>query len=451
MSPAARALVVACGATALLLLDVTIVYVALPTLGADLGARFTELQWVVDAYALTMAALLLPAGALADRRGRRAVTVGGLVLFGAASAACALAPTALALDLARAAQGAGAAALFATSLALIGATSEGAERGRALGIWGAVSGLALAAGPVVGGILVEAIGWRAIFAFNVPAVLVLGLLVRGVPESRDPAARPPDLVGAGLLAGGLALLVGGLLHDARAAVAGAIVLTGFVLWELRSPAPMLDPRLFCDRSFAATAAVALLQSVALYPVLLFLAVYLQAVHGFGALGAGVRVLPITLALLLVAPLAGRLTARVPLRRLLAVALVGVAAGLVLCTAAGPGDPWTALLPGFVVLGLSVGVLSPALAAAMIAALPVARAGLATGVGNAFRQTGIAVGVALLGAVFAAAVPAGVRLGDLVAGVTVPEALFVAGLHDVLRVAAGAALLGGVAALGVRTP
>lgn len=451
MTTAARALVVACGATALLLLDVTVVYVALPTVGADLGASFGELQWVVDAYALTMAALLLPAGALADRRGRRAVTLAGLLVFGVASAACALAPSAPALDLARAAQGAGAALLFATSLALIGATTTGEARGRALGTWGAVSGIALAAGPVVGGLVVEAVGWEAIFWANVPAVAALALVARGVPESRDAAAPPPDLAGAALLAAGLGLLVAGLLHDGEVAIAGAAVLGAFVWWERRAAAPMLDLRWFAERRFAGTAAVALLQSVALYPVLLFLTVYLQVVQGFGALGAGLRVLPITAALLLAAPLAGRLTARVPLGPLLAGSLVGVAAGLGLCATVEAGDPWTALLPGFVVLGLAIGVLSPALAAAMLEALPGDRHGLATGVGNTCRQTGIAMGVALLGAVFTASSP--VALDEVAAGGAVAEAAFVEGLRDVLLVAAGAALLGAVAglAIGRRAP
>ncbi len=326
-------LIVASGATALLLLDVTVVYLASPSIGAGIGASFSELQWVVDAYALAMAAVLLPAGALADRWGRRRTFLLGLAVFGAGSVACALAPTAGWLDLARALQGVGAAGLFATSLALIGATYEGGERGFALGVWGAVSGAALAAGPVVGGIIVEGLDWRWIFWLNLPAVAILGFLAATrTAESRNPRSAPPDLVGAGLLAVSLSLLIAGLLQGTErgwgspeivfALGASAIILAGFVWHQLRSSHPMLDPRLFRKRRVSVMALVTLLQSIAIYPVLLFLALELQGVFGFNALEAGLRVLPVTAALLVVAPLAGALTSRVQLRYLLCSGLAG---------------------------------------------------------------------------------------------------------------------------------
>lgn len=455
-------LVVAAAATALLLLDVTVVYVALPSLAADLGASFAELQWVVDAYALAVAATLLAFGALADRAGRRRVFLGGLAAFAAASLACALAGSGLALVLARAAQGVGAGALFATSLALIAAAYEGPARAAALGAWGALSGASLAAGPVLGGLVIDGLGWRWVFAANLPLAAAIWVATRrGVAETRGPARRP-DLAGALVWTAALALLVTGLMRGGEdgwgapstvGCLAGAAaLLTGFATLELRRAEPLLDVRLFRGASLSGTVAVAFLQSVAIYPVLLFLVVHLQAGLGYDALEAGVRALPITLALFALAPLGGRLTGLVPLRWLLGAGLVGVAAGLLLIRAADASETWTGMLPGLVVLGAGAGILSPALASAMIEALPAERAGLASGLGNTARQAGIAAGVAVLGAVFR--VHAG-GAGD-------PSALFAGGaaepaavaalaraLDAVLLVAALVALAGAATALAVR--
>jgi EmrB/QacA subfamily drug resistance transporter len=454
-----RSLVVATAATALTLLDVTVVYLALPDLGRDLGATFTEQQWVVDAYAVAMAATLLVFGALADRRGRRGVFLGGLVLFGGASIACALAPGGAALAIARAFQGAGAAGLVTTSLALIGAGFDGAARGRALGMWGAVSGAALAAGPVVGGVVIETGGWRWVFALNVPIVIGLAVVtVRGVPESRDPHAQPPDIAGAAMFTAGLALVIAGLLRgpvdgwDAPttlvALLGGAALLLAFLALELRADAPLLDPRLFANRRLSTTTLVAFLQSVAIYPMLLLLAVDLQVVHGYSPLAAGLRVLPITAVVLLVAPLAGRLTSRVPHRVPLAVGLIGIAAGLWLLRGTHPGDSWTTMLPGFLIVGAGVGILSPSLAAAMMEVLPTRHGGLASAIGNTARQAGIALGVAVLGAVFSAAASGAGEIDNLAAADRIGragQAAFIDGLDAALAVAAITALAGAAAA------
>jgi EmrB/QacA subfamily drug resistance transporter len=463
-SPAGRSLAVATAATALTLIDVTVVYLALPALGADLHATFTQQQWVVDAYAVAMAATLLAFGALADRSGRRRVFVGGLTVFGAASVACATAPDGDVLAIARAVQGVGAAALVTTSLALIAAAYHGPARARALGVWGAVSGAALAAGPIVGGVVIDTLGWRWVFVLNVPIVIAVAALARSVPESRDASAPRLDAAGAALFTAGLAVLVAGLLRGpadgwaapttVAALAGGCVLLAAFAAVELRRRAPMLDLRLFADRRLTATTVVAFLQSVAIYPMLLFLAVDLQVVHGFSPIAAGLRVLPVTVTLLVAAALTGRLTDRVPHRVTLAAGLVGTAAGLVLLRGGQPDDAWTALLPGFLVLGAGLGVLSPSLAAAMMATLPVRQGGMASAIGNTARQAGIATGVAVLGAVFSAAATG---VGDthalLASGAQTDaaRAAFLTGLDSALAVAAAVAVLGAVASVFVTAP
>jgi EmrB/QacA subfamily drug resistance transporter len=403
-------LAVVSAATAMLLLDVTVVNVALPAIRDDLDASFAELQWVVDAYALTLAATLLTAGAIADRAGRRAVFAAGLVAFTACSALCAAASSGFLLDLARAAQGVGAAAMFAASLALLAQEFQGERRGFALGVWGAITGAALAIGPLVGGLLVDGLGWRWVFLVNLPLGAVLAILtVRSLPESRDPSPRGLDV--PGLASFGAACFLGtfGLIRGNEdgwtsapvlgSLAAAAILLAAFVVIERRSAAPMLAPALFRIPSFTGTAVVAFAQSVALYPLFLFLAVYLQQGLGYSATGTGLRLLPLTLVLFLVAPVSGRLTGRIPLRIPLVTGLVLIAVGLLLMRGLTELSGWTHLLPGFVVGGLAIGIISPALAAAMVGVLPGEQVGLASGINNTFRQLGIAAGIAVLGAVF----------------------------------------------------
>ena len=438
-------------ATALLLLDVSIVNVALPAVQKDLGASFSELQWVVDAYALTLAALLLTAGSLADRVGRRTVFAAGLVAFSASSVLCAAAGSAVVLDLARGVQGLGGAAMFATSLALLAHEYPEGERGPALGVWGAVSGAAIAIGPLVGGALVDGPGWRWVFLINVPlGALLLYATLRHVRESRDPAAATTDWPGVATFGAAAFLLTFALIRGnaegwgsgliVASLAAGAAALALFCLVELRVSRPMLDLRLFARPAFSGTALVAFAQSFALYPMFLFLAVYLQDVLGYSPWETGVRLLPVTLALFLVAPLSGKLTGRVPLRLLLGLGLALIGIGVLLMRELGPASDWTALLPGFIVGGIGVGVISPALAAAMVGVLPTVQAGLASGVNNTFRQLGIAVGVAGLGAIFQA--HAGIALdgsrGDFVAGMD--QIFLVAGLVALAAVPAALRLV-----------
>jgi MFS family permease len=352
---------------------------------------------------------------------------------------CAAAPSPLALDLGRAAQGAGAAALFASSLALLGAAYAGEQRARALATWGALTGLAMAAGPVIGGVLVDGPGWRWVFAVNVPAVAALGLAtVRAVAESRGGgAARRADWPGLALFGSASALLVLALVEGeprgwddvlvVGAFAAAAALLVAGVAHERRTAAPMVERALLREPAVGGVALVAFGQSIALYPQFLFLAVVFQSHLGASPLEAGLWLLPATGVLLAVAPLSGRLTARLPLRTLLVAGLVLIAAAMLVLRAPAVVDSWTVLLPGLLLAGVAIGTISPALAAAMLAVLPEERSGLASGLSNTARQLGIAVGVAGFGAAFAAADGP------------------VAGLDVVLALAAGAAVLTALAA------
>jgi EmrB/QacA subfamily drug resistance transporter len=410
----------------MLLLDVTVVYVALPAIGRDLHAGFAEIQWVVDAYTVALAATLLGAGVLADRLGRRLVFAWGVGIFAACSALCAAAGSGLFLDLARAAQGIGGAAVFSSSLALLANEFRDESRGTAMGIWGAITGIALAVGPLVGGLIVEGINWRWIFAINLPIGLGLVVLaVKAVPESRSPAADGLDFGGAVLFAATCLLLALGLTRGnaegwASAQIVGclagaAIALVGFVFVERRVAAPMLPLELFRIPAFSGTAIVAFAQSVAIYPLLIFLAIYLQDGLGYAPIGAGLRLLPLTLLILLVAPFAGRLTTRLPLRVPLLSGLALLGGALLLLHGVSQTDGWTALLPGMIVGGIAIGAISPSLAAAMVSVLPVERSGMSSGVNNTFRQLGIAMGVAGLGAIFDARVRADAGVSGIVSG------------------------------------
>jgi EmrB/QacA subfamily drug resistance transporter len=437
-------LVVVSAGTAMLLLDVTVVNVALPAIGADLDASFAELQWVVDAYALALAATLLTAGALADRLGRRVVYAAGLAAFTAVSALCGLATSGTVLDLARGLQGVGAAAMFAASLALLAHEFQGRERGFALGVWGAVTGAALAIGPLVGGVLVDGAGWRWVFLVNLPVGVVLTwATLRFLPESREERPRRLDLAGLATFGGACFLITFGLIRGneegwgsapiAGSLAAGAVLLGAFVAVERRADTPMLAPALFRIPPFTGTAVVAFAQSVALYPLFLFLAIWFQEVLELSPTGTGLRLLPLTLVLFAVAPLSGRVTARIPLRIPLVAGLVLIGAALLLMHGVTAASEWTALLPGLLVGGLAIGIISPALAAAMVGVLSVERSGLASGVNNTFRQLGIAVGIAGLGAIFTGAT----SITD--------------GLNDVLVVAAVVAFAGAAVAWPLLSP
>jgi len=407
-------LIAVCVATFMLLLDITIVNVALPDIERQLHASFSELQWVVDAYALMLAALLLTAGSLADLFGRRIVFATGLALFTLASLACGLAPTAVTLDLARGFQGIGGAVMFATSLALLAQEFEGRERGTAFGIWGATIGGAVAIGPLVGGALTEGLGWEWIFFVNIPiGIGAVALTLLRVPESRDADARGVDWAGVLTWSSALFLMVFALIRGndegwGSALIVGLLtgsvaLLVAFFVVELRQERPMLDLSLFRKPTFAGASIVAFALSSAMFSMFLYLTLYIQNVLGFSPLQAGLRFLPITLVSFFFAPLAGRLSARFPARVFLTLGLCLVATGLLLMGGLHYSSGWTALLAGFLVAGAGIGTVNPILASTAIGVVPPARSGMASGINNTFRQVGIATGVAALGAVFQARV------------------------------------------------
>ena len=394
----------------MLLLDITVVNVALPDIQRSLHSSFSDLQWVVNAYSLTLAAFLLTAGSLADLFGRRRVFVTGLVVFTLSSAACGLSASPLALNLARAVQGTGGAMMFATSLALIAHAFQGKERGIAFGVFGGVIGAAVAVGPVVGGVITSAVGWEWIFFVNVPiGVLAVIFTLTQVAESRDPDATGVDWLGLLTFSGALLLLVFALIQgneegwgSARILaylISSVVLLLLFLLAERAQQRPMLDLTLFRVPAFAGASIVAFAVSASMFSMFLYLTLYIQDVLGYSPLQAGLRFLPITLLSFAVAPVAGKLSVRVPVRMLLGVGLLLVSAGLLAMTAIDASSPWSTLIPGFVLAGAGVGMINPPLASTAIGVVHHSRSGMASGINNTFRQVGIATGIAGLGAVF----------------------------------------------------
>ena len=395
----------------MLLLDITVVNVALPSIQRELHSSFADLQWVVNAYALTLAAFLLTAGSLADLFGRRRVFTAGLVVFTCSSAVCGLSDSPLMLNLARAVQGVGGAMMFATSLALIAQAFQGRDRGIAFGVFGAVTGAAVAVGPVVGGIITTGIGWQWIFFVNVPiGVAAVVLTLARVTESRDPNATGVDWLGLVTFSGSLFLLVYALEQGNEAGwgstkivallIASALLLAAFLVAELRQQRPMLDLTLFRRPAFTGANIVAFALSSSIFAMFLYLTLYIQDVLGYGALQAGLRFLPITMLSFIVAPIAGRLTVRVPMRLLLGGGLVLVSGGLLAMTAVEPNSGWTVLIPGFVLAGAGIGMINPPLASTAIGVVHYSRSGMASGINSTFRQVGIVTGIAGLGAIFA---------------------------------------------------
>ena len=394
----------------MLLLDITVVNVALPDIQRSLHSSFSDLQWIVNAYSLTLAAFLLTAGSLADLLGRRRVFVSGLILFTISSAACGLSGSPLELNLFRAVQGAGGAMMFATSLALIASAFHGRERGTAFGIYGGVIGAAVAVGPVVGGVITSGIGWEWIFFVNVPiGIGAVALTLTQVSESRDPEASGVDWAGLLTFSGSLFLLVFALVQGNEKGwgsteivgflASSAILLALFLLVERRQSRPMLDLSLFRRPAFTGASLVALGVSASMFSMFLYLTLYIQDVLGYSPLQAGLRFLPITLLSFFVAPISGRLSVRMPVRILLGSGLVLVSAGLLTMTAIDAGSGWTTLIPGFALAGAGIGLINPPLASTAVGVVHHSRSGMASGINNTFRQVGIATGVAGLGAVF----------------------------------------------------
>ncbi|GIH14521.1 MFS transporter [Rugosimonospora africana] len=415
LSPARRhprwTLAIVCVATFMLLLDVTVVAVALGDIQTDFGSDLSSLQWVVDAYTLPLAGLLLTAATLGDRIGRRRIFLAGMALFTLGSLACALAWSPLILDLTRAAQGVGGALLFGVGLPLVGAAfPEPRARAAAIGVFGATLAGATAVGPLVGGALVDGPGWRWIFLVNVPiglAALVAGWL--RLEESRVAAARAADWPGTALLTAGLLALLLGLIRGNADGwlsaeilglfAAAAVLLVGFVIREASAREPMLDLRLFRNASFAGVSIGAWAVSATLVAATSYLGLYLVNTLNYSPFQAGLRFLPLTVASFVAAPIVARLVDRVPPRVTVGGGLALSALGLWLAGQLHGDSRWTALLAGFIVAGVGLGMANASMSQAALAAVDHTRAGMATGTVNTMRQIGVAAGVAVLGAVF----------------------------------------------------
>lgn len=386
----------------LTLLDGTVVNVALPTIGADLDASLSQLQWVVNGYFLSLASLILLGGSLGDRFGRRRVFVVGTIWFAAASLLCGLAPTAEVLIAARVLQGIGGALLTPGSLAMIQGAFVTEDRGRAIGAWSGVSGIATAVGPLVGGLLIDHASWRWIFLINLPLAVLTVVLARRVPETRDPRALGRfDVSGASLATLSLAAVTfalieweGGLMPLAVATgLAGA---AAFVVRERRAREPMVPLGLFDDRTFSAANAMTLVVYAALGALMFFLVIELQTVGGYGALEAGVATLPVTVCMLLLASRGGALGQRIGPRVPMTVGPLVMAAGTLLLLAVGPDVTWWRdVLPGLTVFGLGLALMVAPLTATVLAAAPDDRAGIASGINNAVARAGSLLAVAAL--------------------------------------------------------
>jgi EmrB/QacA subfamily drug resistance transporter len=403
-------LLAVCFGTFMLLLDVTIVVVALPDIQRALHAGFGDVQWVVDAYALALASALLTTGVLADRYGRRLLFSIGLVIFTVGSLLCGLAQSPLMLILSRAGQGIGGAIMFATSLALLGHSFRGRDRGIAFGVWGAITGAAVSLGPILGGVITTGISWRGIFLVNVPVgAAALAVTWWRVEESRARRPGRPDLIGFTLLTAGLVGLVYGLIRagetswgDTGAVTSlgiGAGLLACFVLAELVVAEPMFDLRLFRTPTFVGGLCSAFAMNASLFSMLLYLVLYLQNVLGYSALATGVRLLVSSGSVLVASTIAGRLSEHVPARWLIGPGLFAVGIGLLLMSGLGADSTWTHLVPGFIVSGIGAGFVNPPLASTAIGVVEPERAGMASGVNTTFRQVGIATSIAALGSIF----------------------------------------------------
>jgi len=416
-----------CVATFMLLLDITVVNVALPDLQRDLGASFEDLQWVIDAYTLSLAALMVTAGVLADRYGRRRLFEIGLVIFTIASLLCALAPGALELNFARTLQGVGGAIMFATGLALIATVFFGRERGTALGIWGATIGGAVAIGPLVGGALTDALGWEWVFLINVPIGIACVAISRlKVEESQNPHPHRVDWTGTVVFSVALFLLVYGLIRGnaqgwGSAATllqlgGAALLLASFVAIELRVRHPMIDLALFRNRTFTGGSLVAFGLSASMFAMFLYLTLYIQNGLGYSPLETGLRFLPITLVAFFIAPVAGNVMHRVPpgLQLGTGMALVGI--GLFLMSGLDARSDWTALLPGFLVAGAGIGMVNVVISGVAVGVVAPERSGMASGINSTFRQVGIATGIAALGVVFQTRVEDKVEAGLAALGI-----------------------------------
>ena len=480
-------LLVVCISIFMLLLDITVVNVALPAIQRDLDADFSHLQWVVDAYALMLAALLLTAGSLADRFGRRTVFSGGLVLFVLASLFCGLSTSPTMLDIARGLQGIGGAAMFATSLALLAQEFEGKERANAFAIWGATTGLGVAIGPLVGGALVDGIGWEWIFFINIPiGAACTWISLTKVRETRDPSQGGVDFPGVITFSIALFCLVFALIRGNSEGWSSALIVTlfiasavffvAFVLAERRVSNPMFELSLFRKPTFTGASIVAFTLSASMFAMFLYITLYLQNVLDYSAFDAGLRFLPLSLLSFVAAAVSGRLSERLPTRWFMGAGLLFVSGGLLLMHGVTTDSEWTTLLAGFILAGVGIGMVNPPLASTAIGVVRPQQSGMASGINTTFRQVGIATGIAALGALFQSRVESSLQgtpvgqsgragqLAEAIASGGSKQAIqgappqmrgqiqdaanqaFVAGFNDILLVAVGIALFGAIAAV-----
>ena len=426
-------------------LDNLVVTTALPVIKADLGASLSGLEWTVNAYTLTFAVLLLTGAALGDRFGRKRMFLVGLALFTVSSALAALAPSIGALIAARALQGVGGAIVMPLTLTILSGAVTPARRGLALGIWGGISGLAVALGPVVGGAVVEGLSWQWIFWLNVPIGLVLlPIALMRLTESKGPN-RSLDLPGLGLASAGLLGIVWGLIRGNEHGwtslgvvgpiITGIVLLGAFVLWERRTPEPMVPLRFFRNRAFSAANVTSLLMSFGMFGAIFLLAQFFQVVQGYSPLEAGIRTLPWTAMPILVAPIAGMLSDRVGARPLLVAGMALMAFGLAwIAFVTSPTVPYAQLVPAFVLAGVGMSLYFAPVANLVLSTVARKEEGKASGVNNTIREVGGVFGVAVLASVFSAA-------GSYAS----PQA-FVDGMVPAIWVGAVAVALAGVAAV-----
>jgi DHA2 family methylenomycin A resistance protein-like MFS transporter len=412
VAPRSRWLVltVMCVGYFLVLLDVTVVNVALPRIGEGLQSSVSGLQWVVDAYTVGLAALLLGGGTIGDLHGHQPVVLTGLVVFGVASLAAGLAPVTGALIAARAVQGVGAALLLPGTLAIVSrAFRNPGEQARAIGIWAGVGSVALPAGPLLGGVLVQGLGWRSVFFLNVPIVAcATGVVARIVqPEHDDRVDARLDRGGTALAAIVLATATFAVIQSGHSglgvavialAVVALLALAGFLRVERKSTHPMLPLGLFRRPAFSTANVVAAVMNLATLGLLFLLTLFLQSLQHRSALAAGVAVLPLFLPVVVLAPVAGRITAKVGPKPPMLIGLVLAAAGVALLSSWTTDSPYLHLLPAMLCWGVGLGLLTPAVVSAAIASVPRDRSGLASGVNNTARQAGGAFGIASYGAI-----------------------------------------------------
>ncbi|HST82133.1 MAG TPA: MFS transporter [Kineosporiaceae bacterium] len=471
-------LIAVCLGTFMLLIDVTIVNVALPDLTRDLGAAFSQLQWVIDIYALALAALLLGAGSIADALGRKKVYLAGLITFALASLACGTAQNVEWLIIARGIQGVGGAAMFATTIALLNVSYQGADRGTAYGIWGAVSGAAAGAGVIAGGALTDLLSWHWVFFVNLPisvaAIALTAMVFTDGPRSPirlDLGGMLAFTVAAGLITFAI-IRAGEDGWTARGPViafgVGVIALAGFVLLQKHRAQPLIDLGLLRNRIFTGACLAALLLPLSAFGTLALVSIWLQSVLNLSPLAAGLALLPLSIVAFAVAALSGRFLRGVPPARSISGGLALIGIGSLLLNLIQADSSWRDLVLGTMVVGAGVGLSSPPLTSAALATVPLERSGMAAGIVNTARQLGLAFGVAIFGTLFTARatdvlqqqnVPRASELASAVSGgqrvnllAQTPEAFrsqldsaihdaFAAGLHGAFVLAGVAGLIG----------